>query len=103
MLLIGCIYVLSVLVGLISIAFVLYQSIMDYRIVTRTMAKLGILAHHGMYGGMITCNIINMVFTDTELKGAIFLLVVLANFFIYWNFESLSTIKKYRSVLNSTP
>lgn len=95
MLLIGYIYVLSVLIGLVSIAFVLYQSIMDYRIVTRTMAKLGILAHHGMYGGMITCNIINMVFTDTELKSAIFLAVVLANFFIYWNFEGLPTIEVF--------
>ena len=95
-------YVLSAFVVFISIGIVFSQSIRRNAL-TVASAKIGLLAHHGMYGGMITCNIFNMAFADTEIKFCMFLIVAVVNFFLYWNFEKLLSVRKYREILKSNP
>ncbi len=98
--LIGFIYSASFVIALVSIGVYFAQKYY-FGIKDRVDAKLGILSYHGMYGGMITCNIFNLFFATQPIQQTVFILVVFANGYLYWNMESLNPVKECRKILTN--
>ena len=96
---IGIIYTLSFVVAIVSIGIVLSQR--SKKTMGKLGARIGLLAYHGMYGGMITCNIFNLFLTKSTGHYAIYIIVILANGYLYWNFDKMRTVRRYREILDS--
>jgi hypothetical protein len=94
---IGIIYAMSFVVALVSTGIVLSQRSKNNT--SPLGARVGLLAHHGMYGGVLTCNLFNLLLTETSGNRILYAIVVIANTYLYMNIDKLRKVRKYKEIL----
>lgn len=96
----GTMYLLLTMVLLLSIGTLLSIRIKGIEKASRSSAKIGIMATHGMLAAGIGLNITNCVMGNSMLSRTVCGVIAIVSIHMYWNIENSFDMKIYRKKLS---